>query len=163
MTSRPLQTLAAAAALIGLLLTANWYFSTEQKISRRLQRIQKLVAKIPTESDLSGLAKARSLSEMFAEPFTISARPEDYSTSDRQTLIRGIHQYRSRSSTLAMEITGQQIFLDATGDGANSFFTVRFLADLDDLRGADQYDVRIHWRDEDGTWQISDVQVSAVQ
>ena len=163
MSSRPVQVVVALAVIAGLFLTASWYWSDEQKIARRLQRIQKLVAKSPAESDLAGLAAARSLAEIFAEPFTVTVDPEGYSTSDRRTLMSGIHSFRERSSTLIMEITGRQTFLDENRDGANSFFTVRFLTGLSDLAAADQYDVRIHWRKEDGGWMIGDVRVAGLE
>ena len=62
-------------------------------------------------------ATIRSISEIFAEPFSIAADPEGYTTSDRRTLISGIHQYRSRSSTLVMEVSGEETFLDGQGGG----------------------------------------------
>jgi hypothetical protein len=162
MIFRPLKLLAAIAALVSIWAAASWYLSDEQKIHRRLQRIQKLVAKSPTESELAGLAVARSLAGMFAQPFSVTTEPVGYSTSDRGSLVSGIHQYRSRSSTLVMEISGEQIFLDAEGDGANSFFSARFLAGISDLQTAEQHDVRIHWLRHDGKWLINDVQVSGV-
>ena len=151
-----------ALALLALAwLAADWYFSDEQKLRRRLAHIQKLVAKSPAESDIAGLATARKLSDVFADPFSVSAEPEGYSSSDRQALIGGIHSYRSRTSTLVLEITGEQIFLDDAGTGANTFFTARFLTDLGDLRGAEQYDTRIHWVKQSGEWMISDVKITA--
>jgi len=163
MASRPAQLVAAITLLVGVWLAFDWYMSDERKIHRRLEHIQRLVAKTPAESDLAGLGSARKIAEQFAEPFAVRADPEGYSATDRRTLIGGIHQYRSRSSALVMEISGEQIFLDQNDSGANSFFTARFISDLSDLRSADRYDVRIHWVHSNKGWLIDDVQVSAAQ
>jgi hypothetical protein len=163
MISRPIQLVIAALLLVAGWLALDWYMSDEQRIHRRLQRMQSLVAKSPAESDLAGLGTARKISAMFADPFVVRTDPEGYSATDRRTLISGIHQYRSRSGTLVMEISGEEIYLDRETHGANSFFSARFITDISDLRTAETYDVRIHWVDADGEWMIDNIQVSANQ
>ena len=160
MISRPIQIAVAMALLVALWFAFGWYTSAEQQIHRRTQHMQRLVAKTPRENDVAGLATAKKIADLFAEPFTVRTDPEGYSATDRRTLIAGIHQYRSRSLTLVMEISGEEIYVDEAGTGANSFFTARFLNDLTDLRRAERYDVRIHWIRSDGDWLIDDVQVS---
>ena len=162
MNVRLLRALVAVATVAAGWLLVNWYLSDERQIERRLTRIQRLVAKTPAESDLAALAAARAISETFSEPFEIRVEPAGHSTSDRSSLIGNVHQYRARSSALAMEISGLQLFFDTQKAGANTFFSARFIADIGDLVGEESYDFRIHWTKRDGDWLIDDVLVSNV-
>ena len=162
MSPRVARALFVVAIVLGVWLLSDWYFSDTQRIRRRLSEIQRLVAKSPAESDLAAFAAARRLSELFAEPFEARAEPAGYSTADRTQVASSVHQYRSRSTTLVMEILDEQIFLDAEGVGANSFFTARFLTDLGDLATSEQYDCKLHWIKAEGEWLIDHAQVTGV-
>lgn len=162
MSSRFARVLLAVALVLGVYLFSAWYFSDVQRIHRRLSQIQRLVAKTPAESDLAAFAAARKISDLFADPFEARAEPAGYVAANRQQVASGIHQYRSRSTSLVMEIIDEQIFLDAEGVGANSFFTARFLSGLRDLTSAEHYDCKLHWTKVDGDWLIDYAHIAGV-
>jgi hypothetical protein len=162
MKLRLTRVLAGACVAIAAWLAISWYFGPEQQIDRRLRRVQRLVAKVPPESNVAGLAAARALSEMFSEAFTIRAEPRGFSINDRRSLAAAVHRYRSRATTVVMEISGLQVYVDDSRTGANAYFTARFVSDLEDI-GADQtYDFRVHWIDTDRGWLIDNLLVSGV-
>jgi len=147
---------ATALALLGVavLWLFTWYRSPERRIHRRIAQIESLVAKAPGEDNLTALGKARKLSELFAEPFEFEAEPFDFSTRDRQRLAAAIHQYRSRSQAIAVEIRDRETTVDREQGRGTSLLTVEFLTKFQDLAGREAYRFQINWVDEDGEWRI---------
>jgi hypothetical protein len=162
MKLRPSRVLAGALVAIVAWVAISWYVAPERQIGRRLRRVQRLVAKAPGESDIAGLAAARSLSELFADSFTVRAEPRGFSLTDRQSLAAAVHRYRRRATTVVMEISDTQFFFDDTRSSANTYFSARFISDLGDLASEERFDFRVHWIDTDRGWAIDNVLVSGV-
>ncbi len=146
-------------ALAALVVLGGWLFfrfsaSDERRIGRRLDRLQELVAKVPGESRLEGLQRARRIAELFAEPFAVEAPAYGFDTSDRQRLAAGIHQYRAGSRTIGMRITGHDLAVDRRLRRATSHLTAHFVTGLDDLRGREAYRLQLNWAEQDGEWRI---------
>jgi hypothetical protein len=159
---------AARRLLVGLALVLvawgllAWHRSDTRRIRRNLSRIQRLVAKAPGEGDLAGLAKARKIADLFSDPFDVRAEPVGFGTTDRGRLISGIHQYRSRSETLLMQVSGEELYFDQERTGATSYLTAEFINDLGDFAGTESYSLKVHWVRAEGEWRIGRVEVQGV-
>ncbi len=148
--------LAAVAVAVWLL---HWYTSPERRIERQLGRIQRAISKPPGESNLTALAKARAATDLFADSFEFVAEPFDFHTRDRQRLIAGIHQYRSRAQTILMQLPEKQISVDAASGRATSYVTVLFITKARDLAGREAYRFQINWVEEEGEWRMDFVRL----
>jgi hypothetical protein len=163
MENRAAKRLLVAIALVllawGLLA---WHRSDARRIRRTMSRIQRLVARAPGESELAGLAKARKIADLFSDPFEVRAEPVGSGTTDRGSLISGIHQYRSRSETLLMQVSGEELYFDQQRMGATSYLTAEFINDLGDFADTESYSLKIHWIQAEGKWRIGHVEVQGV-
>jgi hypothetical protein len=155
---------AAALVLLGVaaLWLFSWYRSPERRIHRSIAEIEKLVAKAPGEDNLTALGKARKIGELFAEEFEFEAQPFDFSTRDRQRLTAAIHQYRSRSQAIAVEIRDRETSVDPQQGRGTSHLTVEFLTKFQDLAGREAYRFQINWVEEGGEWRIDYVRLLEV-
>ncbi len=149
---------ALAAVVVGWWLVS-WYTRPERRIERNLREIQKLVAKAPGESNLTALAKARSLSELFVDGFEFVAEQFDFHTRDRQRLVSGVHQYRSRSQTILMSVRDREIFVDPVHRRATSHLTADFITKARDITGREAYRFQVNWVEVEGDWRIDYVRL----
>jgi hypothetical protein len=135
------------------------YVSPERRINRNIARIESLVAKAPTEDNLTALGKARSLTELFADNFEFEAEQFDFSTRDRQRLAAGIHQYRSRSQAIAVQIRQHELSVSPEQGRATSHLTVEFMTRFQDISGREAYRFQINWVEQEGEWLIDYVRL----
>ena len=136
-----------------------WYTSPERQIDNRLGQIQKLIAKAPGEDNLGALAKARAATELFADSFEFEARQFDFHTRDRQQLISGIHQYRSRAQTILVQFPEKDLAVNAGQARATSHVTVQFVTKARDLAGREAYRFQINWLEQGGEWRMDYVRL----
>jgi hypothetical protein len=153
---------AVAVLLVAGWLLIRWYGSEERLINRNLKQIQKAVAKVPGESNLKGLAKARSVSEMFADNFEFEAGQFNFYTRDRQQLVSGILQYRSSAQAILMQIRDKELNVDARHGRATSDLTADFITKASDITGREAYRFQINWVERDGEWRIDYVRLLEV-
>lgn len=150
---------AGAAALVGL---GFWLWNSDpRQINRRLSHLLKLGGKNPVETQFQGARKAKAISDLFAQEFELIAEPENYATTSRQDLIRAIVAYRSRSTTLTLDLVRQELFLDPTGASATQYAYIRFVTDLRGLLEAETFPVRMQWVEQDGEWLVEKLEVLA--
>lgn len=154
--------LVGGAVLVAIWGFLTWQRSDARRIRRTMASIQRLVAKAPGESGLAGLGKARKITDFFADPFEVRAEPVGFATRDRNSLISGIHQYRSRSETILMQVSGSELYFDQEKTGATSYFTAEFINDLGDFKGTESYSLKLHWSEAGGNWLIDYVEVMGV-
>ncbi len=139
--------------LLGILLV-RWYTSDERRINRNIERIRTLVAKAPVEDNLTALGKVRGLTELFAENFEFRADQFDFSTRDRQQLAASVHQYRSRSQAIGVEIRERDLSVSVEQGRATSHLTVVFMTRFQDISGKEAYRFQVNWVDQEGEWRI---------
>ena len=154
----------AFATLVGLLSAGFWllFQGDERRIERNLKRIQKLVAKGPGEGRLEGLRRVREIAGFFADSFEVEAEPLGFHSSDRQSLVAGILQYRSFSDRIAMRVRDKEHFVDDRLARATTHLTADFLTGLVDLTGREVYRLQINWVKESGDWRIDFVRLLEV-
>ena len=157
--SRPRLLIAACLLLVGSFLLIRWYTSPERRINRNISRIEKLVAKAPTEDNLTALGKARTLTELFAENFEFEAEQFDFSTRDRQRLAAGVHQYRSRSQAIAVGVRDHELSVSREQGRATSHLTIEFMTRFRDLAGREAYRFQVNWVEQEGRWLIDYVRL----
>lgn len=163
MSGKRLQALICLAVLlVGGWLAVRWWVSPERKINKNIKRIQKLVSKAPGESDLIALAKARNISEMFADSFEFRAEDFDFHTRDRQRLAAGVHQYRSFSQAIAMRIREKELTVLEEHRRASSFLIADFVTSARDITGREAYRFRIDWVEQGDDWKIDFVELLEV-
>lgn len=163
MPSRPVGlALVGLLAAIGVWWLFGWYTSPERRINAQLGEIQKLISKAPGENNLNALAKARAATELFADSFEFEAQPFDFHTRDRQQLISGIHQYRSRAQTILMQFPDRDLSVEAQHGRATSHVTAQFITKARDLTGREAYRFQINWVEQDGQWRMDYVRLLEV-
>lgn len=153
--------LAFAAAL------AVWFFAirspgVDGQVRRRLDEVQKLVGKVPGETNLESLNKARKISELFATDFEFTAPQFDFATRDRRTLVGAIHDYRSRSSTVAMLTRDVEVSVDEAARRATVHLVAEFVSGVDDILGREAYAFQINLKEENDEWRIDYVRLLEV-
>lgn len=144
--------LTVALVIAAAVIFYGWYASDERRIHRRLDEIADLVEKPPGESQIAGLNRARQVTELFAPDFDVRARQLDFETRDRQTLIRGIHAYRSSSERGTMHVVDTDV--NVVDDRATVFATVEFVGGLRLTGGRELYRFQLNWVDREGQWLI---------
>ena len=149
----------AVVLIVGGWWWYGWFTSPERQIDKQLGRIQKLISKAPGEDNLGALAKARAATELFAKNFEFVAEHFDFHTRDRQLLISGIHQYRSRAQTILMQYPEKELSVDARQGRATSHVTVQFITQARDIAGREAYRFQINWLEQDGEWRMDYVQL----
>ena len=160
---RPLRLVLGAIALIlGGWWWYGWFTSPERQIAKQLGRIQKLISKAPGEDNLRALAKAKQATGLFADNFEFVAEQFDFHTRDRQQLISGIHQYRSRAETILMQFTEKELSVDTEHGRATSHVTAQFISKAKDLAGREAYRFQINWMEKDGEWRMDYVQLQEI-
>jgi len=158
--SRPVVfAVAALLILFGGWLWFDWYTSPERRINAQLGEIQKLISKAPGENNLNALAKARAATELFADSFEFEARQFDFHTRDRQQLISGIHQYRSRTQTILMQLPEKDLSVDPQQGRATSQVTAHFITKARDIMGREAYRFQINWVEQEGEWRMDYVRL----
>ncbi len=152
--------LAAAVAVlaIGWLVLGLWN-SDARRIERRLAKLQKLAGKTLVETQFRGAGKAKRIADLFATDFDFIAEPENFATSNRQDLIRGVMAYRSRSKSLLVDVLRKDLFVDPGGASATHYAYVQFVNDLGDFAGTTTYPVQIEWVKEGGEWMIKKLEI----
>ena len=163
MPSRPVVlALGGLLILLGGWWLFGWYTSPERRINAQLGEIQKLISKAPGENNLNALAKARSATKLFAESFEFEAQQFDFHTRDRQQLISGIHQYRSRAQTILMQFPDKDLSVDPRHGRATSQVTAYFITKARDITGREAYRFQINWVEQDGQWRMDYVRLLEV-
>lgn len=163
MSGKRLQALICLVVLlVGGWLAVSWWLSPERRINKNIKRMQKLVSKEPGESDLIALAKARNVSEMFAESFEFRAEDFDFYTRDRQRLAAGVHQYRSLSQAIAMRVRDKDLTVDEEHRRASSYLVADFVTSARDITGREVYRFRIDWVEQEDDWKIDFVELLEV-
>ena len=150
--------------MVGTLVVVGWvglgmWNGDERRIGRRLSKLQKLAAKSPVESQLQGAAKAKQIAELFAREFELRAEFENFATSNRQDLMRGIIGHRARTRSLVVAVVREELFVDPGGTTAIHYAYVEFINDLGDLDETESYPVRVEWVKEGGDWMIRKLEV----
>ena len=155
-----------ALGAVALILAGWWWFSwlrsPERQIDKQLDRIQELLAKSPGEDNLGALAKARAAAELFADNFEFEAEQFDFHTRDRQQLISGIHQYRSRAQVILVQYPEKDLSVDPDLARATSHVTVQFVTKARDLAGREAYRFQINWLEQEGAWRMDYVRLLEV-
>lgn len=160
MTSRRIRIAVVVLLLAGVGgWLAVWYQSPTRRIDRQLTEIEKLMAKPPGERNLTALNKARLASELFADDFEFVAKQFDFHTRDRQQLMRGIQQYRSRAQTILMQILDREISVAAEQSRATSHVTAHFITKARDISGREAYRLQINWLEQEGEWRMDYVRL----
>ena len=160
MPSRPVVfAVAALLILFGGWWWFDWYTSPERRINAQLGEIQKLISKAPGENNLNALAKARAATELFADSFEFEAQQFDFHTRDRQQLISGIHQYRSRTQTILMQFPEKDLSVDPQQGRATSQVTAHFITKARDIAGREAYRFQINWVEQEGEWRMDYVRL----
>lgn len=154
--------LVAAAALLAI-----WFLTTrdrgiEGQVRRQIDEVRKLVGKVPGESNLESLNKARKISEVFAIDFEFVAPQFDFATRDRRALVGSIHEYRSRSSTVAMLTREVEVSVDEAARRATVHLIAEFVSGVDDLVGREAYAFQINCKEENDEWRIDYVRLLEV-
>ncbi len=149
---------------VAVVLAASWLIlglwnSDARRIERRLAKLQKLAAKTLVETQFRGATKAKGIADLFTADFELIAEPENFSTSSRQDLIRGVMAYRSRSKSLVVDVLRKDLFIDPGGTIATHYAYVQFVSDLGDFAGTTTYPVQIEWVKEGGEWLIKKLEV----
>ena len=139
-----------------------WYTSPERRIRGQLDRVQELISKAPAESNLTAMAKVRSAGDLFAGQFEFIAEPFNFHTRDRQQLISGILQYRSRAQTILMQLPEVDISVGSESRRATSHVTTVFITKARDLAGREAYRFQINWILEEGEWRMDYVRLLEV-
>jgi hypothetical protein len=156
---------AIQVVIVALLLAAGgwwlvaWYTSPTRRIGRQLSEIEKLIAKPPGESNLTALNKARLAAELFADNFEFVAEEFDFHTRDRQQLLSGIHQYRSRSQTILMQVRDREISVVPEQHRATSYVIAHFITKARDISGREAYRFQINWLEQEGEWRMDYVRL----
>lgn len=148
-----------ALVLLAGWIALDWANDDARRIERRWTKLQKLAAKSPVETQFQGAGKAKSIADLFASSFELRAEPENYATSNRQDLVRGILSYRARTTTLSLAVGREDLFVDPGGTTAIHYAHVEFISDVRDLMGTESYPVRIEWVEEGGEWVIAKLEV----
>jgi hypothetical protein len=154
--------LAAVVLILGGWWWYGWFTGAERQIAKQLGEIQKLISKAPGEDNLKALAKARAATALFAENFEFEAPQFEFHTRDRQQLISGIHQYRSRAETILMQFPERDLVVDTEQHRATSHVTAQLITQARDLTGREAYRFQINWLDQDGQWRIDYVRLLEV-
>lgn len=139
-----------------------WCTSPVRRIGQQLSEIEKLIAKPPGESNLTALNKAQLATELFADNFEFVAEQFDFHTRDRQQLLSGIHQYRSRSQTILMQIRDREISVVPEQHRATSYVTAHFITKARDISGREAYRFQINWLEQEGEWRMDYVRLLGI-
>jgi hypothetical protein len=111
------------------------------------------VEKSPGENQLLAALKAEEAARVFADPFDFRARQFDFATRDRQTLIRSIALYRTRSERIAVHVLDRRLDVAAGERRATMALTARFVGGWQG-RADEAYRFQLGWREQDGEWRI---------
>jgi len=139
--------------LVAVLAAARWWTSDAQRIGSKLDYLIERIEKSPGEGQLAAALKAEQLGSLFADPFVFRARPYDFETRDRQTLIRTVASYRLRSERIGARVLERRLDIDGANRRATMTLTARFTGGWREF-GNDALRFQINWREEHGEWQI---------
>lgn len=153
--------LLVVAVLVAVLAVARWWTSDARRIGRKVDYLIECIEKSPGEGKLAAALKAEQLGGLFADAFVFRARPYDFETQDRQTLIRTVALYRLRSERIGAQVLARRLDIDAANRRATMTLTTRFTGGWRDL-GNDALRFQINWREDDGEWQIDTVDLLEV-
>jgi hypothetical protein len=146
---------------------AVWFFATRSpdidgQVRRQIDEVRKLVGKVPGENNLESMNKARKISELFATDFEFVAPQFDFATRDRRALVGAIHDYRSRSGTVAMLTRDVDVSVDEVARRATVHLIAEFVSGVDDLVGREAYAFQINVKEENDAWRIDYVRLLEV-
>ena len=150
----------AAALVVWFVATRNQ--GIEGQVRRQIDEVQKLVGKVPGENNLESLNRARRVSELFATDFEFVAPQFDFATRNRRALVGAIHDYRSRSSTVAMLTRDLEISVDEAARRATVHLIAEFVSGVDDLLSREAYAFQINVKEENDEWRIDYVRLLEV-
>ena len=158
---------ARIGATVLLIVLAGWWLlrwldSPERQIKRNLEQIAKIVSKTPGENNLTALAKARELTELFADNFEFEAEQFDFRTRDRQQLAAGVHRYRSASQAIAVKLRNIEVNVERGHRRATSYVTTEFLTEIRDIAGREAYRFQVNWIQGEDDWRIDYVRLLEV-
>ena len=155
MSRRSLRTvLAVLAGCAAVILVYRWVASDARRIHAVLGRIEKLASKRPGESDLSALNRARQITELFADEFSVEAEPYHASQRDRRSLAASIYRYRSSADLIASRIVDRELSVDRGAGRATCHLTAEFITGMRDLQGREAYRFQVNFVKREGDWKI---------
>lgn len=150
----PIKKLAAAGLLLAATILAwQWWHSDARRIGRRLDQLLGSVEKAPGENQLVAALKAQEVGALFTDPFDVRARQLDFTTRDRQTLVRSVALYRLRSERIAAEVLDRRLDVAVQERRATMGLTVRFAGGWQGAAN-EAYRFQIGWREQEGEWRI---------
>ena len=152
----------ALLALAAILIV--WLFvgrdrGIEGQVRKQIDEVRRLVGKLPGENNLESLNKARKISELFSTDFEFVAPQFDFATRDRRALVGAIHEYRSRSGTVAMLTRDVEVSVDEAARRATVHLIAEFVTGADDLVGREAYAFQINCKEENDEWRIDYVRL----
>jgi len=147
----------AVVLLICLVGGCYLYNTPERRISRRVEKLARLLEKKPNEKSLDSLLTAKSAADFFAaEPVIALANPFPR-PSDRRELAAQIHQIRNAATAVTIEILDQKIQVGADGQTATMTIKAEAVFQNGEEVYRDLRDLNVRWEKTDGEWLIKSV------
>lgn len=138
-----------------------WWHSDERRILARWQEAQELFEKSGPEDQLTAFGRVRSITELFAPGFVVSARPYEGTIAGAQELAAIVHRYRDGARTIEIADGERELELY---DNATALLTatVRVAGERAGGPGRERFRVRVAWRGDEGIWRISELEILEV-
>jgi hypothetical protein len=138
-----------------------WWRSDERRILARWHSAQELFEKSGPEDQLTAFGRVRSITELFAPGFVVSARPYEETLAGTQELAAVVHRYRDGAKTI--EVADGERDLELF-DNATALLTatVRVAGERGSGPGRERFRVRVAWREDEGVWRISELEILEV-
>lgn len=144
----------ALVALAAIWVFWSWWSSDRRQIERQTDRLQKLVSKSGPENAIQGMASANAIAGLFATEFEVRALQLNFSTRNRQELVRFIFQHRSASDSIRMRVRDSSLSIAPEHARATQNATFDFPSG-GPLGSADErYRVQVNWVEEEGEWRM---------
>ncbi|MFN7940520.1 MAG: hypothetical protein U0X73_02905 [Thermoanaerobaculia bacterium] len=158
MNPRLLRLLAVALAALVVFLAWRWWGSEERRLWSRLGELESAFAKSGEERQLAAAARTKSVVDLFAPGFSISAAPYEGRIEDREQLAGIVYRYRQGATRIAVSDGERELEIRANGSAEmRCVITVR--GDGASGPGVERFRVRFAWRLDGGVWRISEVEI----
>ncbi len=135
--------------------------SDRQQILRQLGKLEAKLEKEEQESDLVAMAQGREILELFANPFSLAARPYEGRLTTAQEFLIAWRRYRSLGESVRVEMATEELLLRDNGT-ASLVFQATVTVDFGDRTGRESYLVASAWVNGEPGWRIQDLEVLEV-
>jgi len=151
----------AAGALYGFY---GWWTSDERQLRRQLGELEASIEKSGEESNLAAVDRARRLTGLLAERFTVVLEPYAGSVSDRGELQRLFFAYRSGYDTISADFDAEEIEIDPVARIANMKVEAVLLGQRKGGGpGREGYRLVLRWVENGGDWQLERVELAEIR